>query len=126
MYEIAIMTRAAPSRSLGLGDRGHLGEGAAGDITVYSPHADKERMFEKPDFVFKDGTLVVRNGKVVKVTDGGTHTLRPHFDKAALKPLRKYFEDFHTVRLDNFRVSDGEIENDGRGRIIVNSLRAAS
>jgi hypothetical protein len=30
------------------------------------------------------------------------------------------------VRLDNFRVSDGEIENDGRGRIIVNSLRAAS
>jgi formylmethanofuran dehydrogenase subunit A len=126
LYEIAIMTRAAPSRSLGLRDRGHLGAGAAADITVYAPHDDQERMFEKPDYVFKDGTLVVRNGKVVKVTDGGTHTLRPDYDKTALKPLREYFETFHTVRLENFRVSDAEVENDGRGRIIVNQLRAAS
>jgi formylmethanofuran dehydrogenase subunit A len=126
LYEIAIMTRAAPSRSLGLSDRGHLGEGAAADITVYTPHGDKERMFEKPDYVFKDGTLVAKNGKIVKVTDGGTHTLRPGFDKAALKPLRAYFEQFHTVRLENFRVSDEEIVNEGRGRIIVNQLRAGS
>lgn len=126
LYEIAIMTRAAPSRSLGLGDRGHLGEGAAADITVYAPHDDKERMFEKPDYVFKDGTLVARNGRIVKVTDGGTHTLRPGFDKAVLKPLRAYFEQFHTVRLENFRVSDEEIANEGRGRVIVNRLRAGS
>src|SRR5665811_2617284 len=33
--EIAILTRAGPARSLGLIDRGHLGAGAAGDITVY-------------------------------------------------------------------------------------------
>jgi formylmethanofuran dehydrogenase subunit A len=83
-------------------------------------------MFEKPDYVFKDGTLVAKNGKIVKVTDGGTHTLRPGFDKAVLKPLQAYFEQFHTVRLENFRVSDGEIVNEGRGRIIVNQLRAGS
>jgi formylmethanofuran dehydrogenase subunit A len=126
LYEIAIMTRAAPSRSLGLSDRGHLGGGAAADITVYTPHDDKERMFEKPYYVFKDGTLVARNGRIVKVTDGGTHTLRPAFEKSVLKPLRAYFEQFHTVRLENFRVSDEEIANEGRGRIIVNQLRAGS
>jgi len=126
LYEIAIMTRAAPSRSLGLSDRGHLGEGAAADITVYTPHDDKERMFEKPDYVFKDGTLVAKNGRIVKVTDGGTHTLRPGFEKSVLKPLRAYFEQFHTVRLENFRVSDEEIVNEGRGRVIINPLRAGS
>ena len=35
LYEIAILTRAAPARLLGLPDRGHLGVGAAADIAVY-------------------------------------------------------------------------------------------
>ncbi len=126
LYEIAIMTRAAPSRSLGLSDLGHLGEGAAADITVYTPQDDKERMFERPDYVFKGGTLVARNGRIVKVTDGATHTLRPGFDKAAVKPLREYFDRYHTMRLENFRVSDEEIVNEGRGHVIVNQLRDGS
>ena len=85
LYEIAIMTRAAPARSLGLKNRGHLGSGAVADITVYTPHKNKERMFSKPDYVFKDGELIVRNGKIVKVVNGGTHTLRPEFDRGSEK-----------------------------------------
>ena len=49
LYEIAIMTRAGPARSLGLKDRGHLGAGAAADITVYDDNADREAMFATPD-----------------------------------------------------------------------------
>ncbi len=35
LYEIAILTRAAPASILGLADLGHLGPGARADITVY-------------------------------------------------------------------------------------------
>ncbi len=125
LYEIAIMTRAAPAKSLGLTDRGHLGAGAAADITVYTPHADRQRMFEKPDYVFKDGELVVKNGRITRVVDGATHTLRPAYDRGIEKSLREYFDRYMTMRLDNFRLSDAEIENDGRGRLIVHRGRAA-
>ena len=67
LYEIAIMTRAGAARLLGLHDRGHLGAGAAADITVYTEQDDKEAMFTRPDYVFKDGELIVRKGEVVKI-----------------------------------------------------------
>lgn len=126
LYEIAIMTRAAPAKSLGLHDRGHLGEGASADITVYTPHENKERMFEKPDYVFKNGELVAKRGKIVKVVNGGTHTLRPDYDRDIEKSLRKYFDRYLTMRLDNFALSDGEIENNGRGHLVVHACKARS
>jgi formylmethanofuran dehydrogenase subunit A len=119
LYEISIMTRAAPARSLGLKNRGHLGSGAIADITVYSDNKDKERMFSKPDYVFKDGELVARKGKIVKVTNGATHTLRPEFDKGIEKSLKRYFENYQTVSLGNFKIDDDEITEHGNGRIIV-------
>ncbi|MGQ0657759.1 MAG: formylmethanofuran dehydrogenase subunit A [Chromatiales bacterium] len=119
LYDIAIMTRAAPARSLGLKDRGHLGSGAVADITVYREHADREKMFAAPEYVFKDGDLVARNGKLVAVTQGATHVVRPHYDKGIERPLKDYFDKYHTVRMENFRVGDEEITQHGRGRIIV-------
>ena len=40
LYEIAIITRAAPARMLGLSHKGHLGVGADADVAVYTPGAD--------------------------------------------------------------------------------------
>ena len=119
LYEIAIMTRAAPARSLGLKNRGHLGAGAVADITVYTNHKDKEKMFSKPDYVFKNGELIVRNGKIVKVVNGATHTLRPEFDKSIEKSLKPYFDRYQTVSLNNFKIDDDEIIEHGNGKIIV-------
>jgi formylmethanofuran dehydrogenase subunit A len=51
--EIAIITRAGPARMLGLSHKGHLGPGADADITIYSPHENRETMFELPKFVIK-------------------------------------------------------------------------
>ena len=62
--EIAIMTRAAPAKLLGLADRGHLGPGTRADIAVYSDDADRAKMFRAAHLVFKDGELVVRDGAV--------------------------------------------------------------
>jgi formylmethanofuran dehydrogenase subunit A len=119
LYEIAIMTRAAPARSLGLKNRGHLGAGAAADITVYNNLKNREKMFEKPLYVFKDGELIVKNGKIIKVVNGSTHTLRPEFDRSIERSLKQYFDRYMTVKLDNFKIKDEEITDLGSGKIIV-------
>lgn len=119
LYEIAIMTRAGAAKLVGLRDRGHLGADAAADITVYTDNADREKMFAKPDFVFKDGELVVKDGAVIKVTWGATHTVKPEFDRGIEKDLLQYFDKYHTIQLDNFKIGNDEIENNGRGKIIV-------
>jgi len=119
LYEIAIMTRAGPARSLGLVDRGNLAPGTSADITVYEDNPDREAMFATPVFVFKNGELIVRNGKVVKVTQGATHVARPQYDKSIEKQLSDYFHRYHTMRMENFRLSDDEIIEGGRGHIVV-------
>ena len=118
LYEIATMTRAGAAKLIGLNDRGHLGTGAAADITIYTEQADKEAMFAKPDFVFKDGELVVKDGKVIKVVWGKTHTVKPAYDNSVEKGLKEYFDKFHTIQLDNFKISDDEMAADGRNSII--------
>lgn len=118
LYEIAIMTRAAPAKSLGLQNRGHLGAGAVADITVYSDQKNKEKMFSKPDYVFKNGALIVRNGKIVQIVSGVTHTLRPEFDRQIEKSLKPYFDRYQTVSLGNFKIDNDELVEYGSGIVV--------
>jgi formylmethanofuran dehydrogenase subunit A len=119
LYEIAILTRAGPARILGLSDRGHLGEGAAADITVYAEQEDKERMFGKPAYVFKDGELVVRDGALVNVTWGGTHVVRPEYDRKIEKGLAAYFDAYHSMRMGSFRFSEDELAEQNHFRTMA-------
>ena len=119
LYEIAIMTRAAPARSLGLKNRGHLGAGASADVTVYENVANKQRMFSKPAYVFKSGELIVEKGKIVKVVNGNTHTLRPEYDRSIERSLVKYFDQYQTVKFDNFKISNDEILEHGNDNIFI-------
>jgi len=118
LYDIATMTRAGAAKLIGLGDRGHLGVGAAADITVYTEQDDKEAMFSKPSYVFKDGELVVKDGEIIKVVWGKTHTAKPAYDQNIEKGLKDYFDKYHTIQLDNFKISNDEIAQDGRNQVI--------
>lgn len=80
-------------------------------------------MFEKPDYVFKDGQLVVVDGKVVSTKWGTTHVVKPEFDASVEKGLKDYFDRYLTMKLGNFRISDDEITEDGRGSITVHPLK---
>lgn len=115
LYEIAIMTRAGPARTLGLRDRGHLGVGGAADITVYTEDADREKMFAKPDYVFKDGTLVAREGKIVEVVWGNTHVVKPDYDASIETIIEPHFKRFRTQRMGNFKISNDEMCECGHG-----------
>ena len=124
--EIAIMTRAGAAKLIGLQDRGHLGKDAWADITVYTENEDREAMFRKPDYVFKDGELVVQDGKVVHVKWGTTHVVRPDYDPAVEKDLKKYFDRYMTMKVGNFKISDDEITEDGRNSLTVHPTTGGS
>ena len=109
LYEIAIMTRAAPARILGLEDQGHLGAGAAGNIVIYEPHDDPEVMFGTPRWVFKQGELVAERGEVKAVVRGNLHVVKPAFDRGIERKLGAWFERYHTQSLASFKIGDDEV-----------------
>jgi formylmethanofuran dehydrogenase subunit A len=49
---------------------------------------------------------------------------RPEYDKAIEKPLKEYFDRYHTMRMENFKLSDDEIIEGGRGEIVVQPTKA--
>ena len=109
LYEIAIMTRAGPAKLLGLKDRGHLGVGAAADIAVYREDADREAMFSQPEYVFKDGTLVSRAGRITAVPTGGTHFVEPDYDRSIEAVLRKHMNAHGSVNFDHMAIGRDEL-----------------
>ena len=104
--EIAIMTRAAPARLLGLKDRGHLGEGGLADIAVYSPGKDLAKMFRFAHLVFKDGDLVVRDGRVTHYRWGKALKVNPGYDKAIDRRLAVYYDRHFGNSRDLFSVKE--------------------
>ena len=98
--EIAMMTRTAPARLLGLADRGHLGAGAVADIAVYADEADRATMFRAAALVFKDGDLVVRDGQVSHYRWGRALTVEPGHDRAIERRMRDYFDERYGLPAD--------------------------
>lgn len=106
LYDVAIMTRTAAAQMLGLKDRGHLKIGAMADIAIYHPQADKEAMFNRADFVFKNGELVIKNGEVQARKNGTTQTIQTYFDSQIKHDVQAYYDQFYNLKLHNFQVED--------------------
>ncbi len=102
--EIAAMTRAAPAKLFGFKDRGQLGEGAIADVAVYSPGADIAKMFRHAHLVFKDGDLVVRDGRVSHYRWGKALKVNPAFDRAINRRLSAYYQHHYGVSHNMFAV----------------------
>jgi formylmethanofuran dehydrogenase subunit A len=108
--EIAIITRAGPARLLGLANKGHLGPGADADITIYEEHADKERMFGAPRYVIKDGQVIVEDHEVRRDHEGRVLHVAPDYDPQIVEVIRPFFEDYYTIRFNNYGVDDSYLE----------------
>ncbi|MGO9673205.1 MAG: formylmethanofuran dehydrogenase subunit A [Methylocella sp.] len=102
--EIATMTRAAPAKLFGFTDRGQLGEGAVADVAVYSPNADIAKTFRHAHLVFKDGDLVVRDGRISHYRWGKALKVNPAYDKAIDRRLGAYYEHHYGVSHNMFAV----------------------
>lgn len=109
LEEIAIITRAAPAKMLGLTRKGHLGAGADADMTIYTPQADIERMFELPRFVIKGGEVLIEQGEIRQSLEGMTLATAPEFDGDIVPSIRDWFESSYTVQFRNYGVEDHEV-----------------
>ena len=106
LNEIAIITRAAPARMLGLERKGHLGAGADADITMYSPDADIQTMFELPRYVLRAGEIVVESGEIRNPVEGKLFHVAPDYDAGALADIQEWFEKYYTIQFRNYPVDD--------------------
>jgi formylmethanofuran dehydrogenase subunit A len=102
LTEIAIITRAAPARLLGLGAKGHLGPGADADVTVYSRNDDIAAMFATPRYVVKAGQLIVEEGQLRRAPAGARFSLAPQYDQSIEGHLKRHFERYSSVSLANY------------------------
>lgn len=107
MQEIAIITRAAPARALGLeGIKGQLGVGADADITIYTENSDREEMFNAPRYVIKDGHLIIKDHDFVQEHSGRLLHIEPAYDDAIESIIEPFFENYYSIRFRNYPVSD--------------------
>ncbi|NYT02105.1 MAG: formylmethanofuran dehydrogenase subunit A [Methanosarcinales archaeon] len=118
--EIAIMTRSASARILGLEDKGHLGPGADADVAVYDirpdevdpsvDHALVKKAFTTARYTIKGGVLVARDGQIVAAPQGRTYWVDAEVPQAdterMMADLKDKFEKYYSVRLGNYMVQD--------------------
>jgi formylmethanofuran dehydrogenase subunit A len=114
LNEIAIITRAAPARRLGLRDKGHLGVGADADVTIYHDRADREEMFATPRYVIKGGEVVVEEGELRRVDEGVLLSSRAGFDPEVDRVLAPLFGDRYTVAFEHYPVRDPALREPAR------------
>jgi len=119
LYEVAVVTRAATAKALGLRDKGHLGVGADADVAVYpidpnrldtSDYRSIERAFSRAKYVVKGGEIVVWDGRIVSTPLGNTFwvraTVKEDVGEQVLEEVGEVFEKYYTMRLSNYPVQD--------------------
>ena len=120
-FEIAIMTRAAQAKALGISGlgKGHLGIGADADIAIYpiqitdiDPSKEYEqviRAFRQTDFTIKGGEIVSRNGYCTGRSHKTTYWVRPQgpsdIDLDSDPEFGRYFLPY-SVRKNNYIVHE--------------------
>ncbi|MDD3984404.1 MAG: formylmethanofuran dehydrogenase subunit A [Methanobacterium sp.] len=121
-FEIAQISRATPAKVLGLSDtKGHLGVGADADIAIYpfnpetqDPSTDYMKLEEAltaASYVFKDGEIVVKDGKVVNIgLPGRCYWVNSIYDEELEKQIvgevETMFKRYYSVNFANYAVQD--------------------
>ena len=80
-------------------------------------------MFGTPEYVFKRGELCVRDGKVCAIPATSTHVVEPEYDPGIEKSLKRYFDRYMTMSLENFKISRDEIEGYNQEPLIVHDCK---
>ena len=124
LYDLTIMTRAAPAKLLGLDKvKGHLGVGADADIAIYDidpreVDISKEyekfiKAFKRAWLVIKDGEIVVKEGDIVKTIYGKTYYVEPNIPSELRQTLNKYlekkFKEYYSITLESFIIREREL-----------------
>ncbi len=114
LEEIAIITRAAPAKILGLDDCGSLRPGMRADMVAYVMGSDWEATFKRASRVLKNGREVVRDGQMTDcISEKRTFTATPDFDPIDFEPWRVSIEKWLHLPCRSLVISDDELRGLG-------------
>ena len=71
-------------------------------MTIYTNEADRAKMFATPRYVIKGGTLVVEDGQLRRAPAGRRLAVRPEYDAAVTKDLKRFFDEYASVAFENY------------------------
>lgn len=109
--ELAIITRCAPAKLLGLDDRGTLADGAVADLAAYHIKDNWESTFETAAWVFKGGEALIRSGKSTGATARcETIHATPDYDASAMSRFSSTIEQILRSPIDTLKISDREMD----------------
>jgi formylmethanofuran dehydrogenase subunit A len=116
LNELCIVTRAGNAKTLGMRDRGHLGEGAVGDVAVYKLDPNKytgkdvEKAFSAATYTIKDGQIVVKDGEVVASPMGtllcAEGKIKESSMEVMLEDVKASWRDHYSINFNNYAVQD--------------------
>ncbi len=115
--EVAIVTRAAPARILGLPDRGRLTRDAVADLAVYPVMDNWEATFKQAALLMKDGTITLRDGSLLdsaanfRASMGCTLTSRPVYDRGLMSRIGPTIEQALRTPWQALEISRGEMDD---------------
>lgn len=123
LYELAIMTRSATAKALGLKNKGHLGVGADADVAIFNINpettdiAKKYKMvrkaFNAAVYTIKDGKIVAKDNEIVDNTTPGKTMwvdVRTKEPCRINEEMKSKFRDYWSVNFENYPVSDHYIK----------------
>ncbi|NMC07964.1 MAG: formylmethanofuran dehydrogenase subunit A [Candidatus Lokiarchaeota archaeon] len=119
LSDIATITRAGTSKSLGMLDKGHLGIGAEGSVSIYDLKKEGNvandiiKAFRNAWCTIKEGQVVAKGGQVVTSVPGSTiwtDVTRPVDKyKELVEQVKREWIGRYTVSYNNYPVFDSYV-----------------
>jgi len=116
LSELCIVTRAGNAKTLGLTDRGQLGVGAIGDVSIYKLDPNNydghaiEKAFSSAAYTIKDGQIIVKDGEIMATPMGTTicaeGKIKQSIYDAVIEELKHEWRDHYSINFNNYALND--------------------
>ncbi len=116
LNEICIVTRAGTAKNLGMKDRGHLGVGAIGDVSLFKLDPKKldgvaiEKAFSNAAYTIKDGQIVVKDGEIMSNIISNTliaeGKIKEDILNSMLEDVKAHWRDHYSINFNNYDIGN--------------------
>ncbi len=116
LQEICTITRSGTAKCLGMTDRGHLGKGAIGDVSIFKLDPKKldgdtiEKAFSNASYTIKDGQIVVKDGEIVATPIGNTLVskgkIKEDILNSVIEDVKNHWRNHYSINFNNYEIGN--------------------